>query len=168
MHFQLSPLFVAMAIATGFTIPTNQPDGVYEVSYDASGHAAHVFIAEAVAVSQAQNLETRNDGVECGGYSLNGGNTDSAVDALKRQCDPRGTIGKGLDFYSISGTTVAYVCNFGNGAIPCFRGDITKSYESITNACGRYQAGWRTLNNSTHWYSTGYEHTGAFFCGRGA
>jgi hypothetical protein len=138
-------LFVATVMSTGFTIPSNQLDGVYEVSYDASGRAIHTFLREGVNNTEAQELAARDDGVNCGNYGLNHQDTDNAVTGLRRQCNP-GAVGNGLDFYSITGSTVAYFCNFGATATVCQSNEVADSYTRISNACGLYGAGWRTVD----------------------
>lgn len=167
MYFlQLSSPFVAAAIATGFTIPSYQPDGIYQVSYDASGHATHTFLREGVNTAQTPHLAVRDDSINCGNYGLDHQDTDRAVTGLRSQCNP-GAVGNGLDFYSIVGSTVAYFCNFGATATPCQNSEVADSYTRITNVCGLYGAGWRTVHDSGRWVSIGYEDSKANFCGRG-
>jgi hypothetical protein len=167
MHFMYpSILFAATAMATSFTIPPNQIDGVYEVSFDHSGRPTHTFLREITNTTEPHHLTTRDDGSYCGNYNLDPLSTDRAVAALKAQCNP-GAVGNGLDFYSISGSTVAYFCNFGAAATVCQSGEIGDSYARVTNACGRYRAGWRSIHDSGRWISIGYEASNARFCGRG-
>ncbi|KAH8889210.1 hypothetical protein GQ53DRAFT_825529 [Thozetella sp. PMI_491] len=174
---KLIPLLFLNAVV-GFTIPADQEDGVYMVHYDDAGEAVHTWLHGPVNESEITEAATKRDGllriarrdsdsVDCGGYDLAHADTDNAVEALKRQCDPSGAISQGLDFYSIAGSTVAYECNFGNKAVICTRNEQGGSFDKITGVCGSYRAGWRTIQNSAAWYSIGYEDRGAKFCGRG-
>ncbi|KAH7123524.1 hypothetical protein B0J11DRAFT_506596 [Dendryphion nanum] len=180
MHYlQIFSLFVATVASTGFTIPSDQPNGVYTVTYDAEGRAIHTLIGSPVnhtegspnpLVSRSPNklslLARQADAVHCGGYDLNRPNTDNAVEALKNQCSP-GAIGGNLNFYSISGSTVAYVCNYNGAAVACTRNEIGESADRITGVCGSYRAGWRNLVRDGRNIQIGYENTGSKFCGRG-
>ncbi|CAG8951858.1 hypothetical protein HYFRA_00005662 [Hymenoscyphus fraxineus] len=178
MHFlKFVTLFTSAAAATGFTVPEDQEDGVYAVVYDNNGEAVFNLLrgpatekelAEIKSRSPAQSLNERDiDQYNCPGYSLDSGNTDAAVAALKGQCNP-GAVGSGYDFYSISGSTVAYFCNFGSSATNCLANELGDQYARITDHCGRYNAGWWTRQDPGRWISIGYEGSGSRFCGRGA
>jgi hypothetical protein len=172
-YLQLLSLLIATVAAKGFTVPEGTPDGVYKVEYDAEGSETHTLIGEPVhnAVARSEGSVSRlfarqADGVNCGGYDLNRQNTDDAVEALKRQCNP-GAIGGNLNFYSIAGGTVAYVCNYRGIAVTCSRNEIGDSANRITGVCGSYRAGWRNIRNDGRDIQIGYERTGSEFCGRG-
>lgn len=174
----------AMAAAgphSGFTVPKGQPNGVYSVSYDTNGTAIHTLIAEpltdqefashqaaAARAPHARALQSRqSDSTSCGGYGLNPGDTDRANAGLGVQCTP-GAVSIGRDFYSIWGSVVSYVCNYGSTGWVCWASDLSADYVRITQTCGNYNAGWRVrwLSGSTGAQS-GYEGSGARFCGRG-
>lgn len=181
----LKRLSIYITAVTAFTISVNQSDGVYQVSYDTNGFDTHVFLRGPATVAEMTDFESRNseneivtskatihlrqsDGVECGGYDLDHNGADQAVVALQRQCNP-GAVGTGSDFYSISGGTVVYFCNFGATATVCQAAEIRDSLSgSVTRVCGSYRAGWRTINNPQRWVSIGYEKKEARFCGRGS
>ncbi|KAK6210536.1 hypothetical protein LQW54_006144 [Pestalotiopsis sp. IQ-011] len=171
-------------MAVGFTIPADQPDGVYVVTYDSSNQAVHTLISDGVAArdlvefsgqgSQAAKrnggplLAARADDLTCPGGTLDRVSTDEAVAALKGQCNPNmpGAVNSGQDYYSKRGSTVAYFCNFGAGSELCTVFGLTDTYQRLTNECGLYGAGWRTVQDADHWYSIGYEDINALFCGR--
>lgn len=179
----LGALFAALA--AGWTIPADQPDGVYRVSYDANGTAAHTLIAPPLTPEEKRSLllapkparsppsriaGRQSDATYCGSTSdaaLHHQSTDNAVQALKNQCNPGG-IASGYDFYSIAGSTVAYVCNFGSTSWTCTVNDLTNDYAHITNICGWYQSGWRIRWPATNrGAQIGYEPSWENFCGRG-
>jgi hypothetical protein len=179
--FQLLALFTTSVAASGFTIPEGLQDGVYAVSYDASGEATHTLIASPIEASSAAvtkgryargvSLSARNeDSIKCAdpGYQLDHGSTDNAVEALRRQCNP-GAVGQGLDYWSMSGSTVAYFCNMGGAGTLCQVAELNDTWAKITGVCGSYWAGWRNIK--TDWdgrsVSIGYEDRGVKFCGRG-
>jgi hypothetical protein len=180
MHlFKSIVLCAANIAALGFTIPEGQADGVYSVSYNAEGLPIHHFISGAVKGSVSPYVSERElsgksflharrtDARKCEGHDLDHGSTDGAVEALKQQCDPAGGIGGGRDFYSVSGSTVAYICNYNSASVVCTRNLLTDSYSAITSACGLYRSGWRDLTGNGYRYSIGYEPFGNNFYGRG-
>ncbi|KAI0394886.1 hypothetical protein F5Y17DRAFT_425916 [Xylariaceae sp. FL0594] len=180
MHiFKSIVLYAANAAALGFTIPEGQPDGVYAVSYDAHGVPVHHFVSGPVEESVISPYVSgggggkpflharQTDARKCEGHDLDHSNTDAAVEALKRQCDPAGAVGGGLDFYSVAGNTVAYLCNYASTSVACTRNLLTDSYAAITANCGLYRSGWRDLTGGNYRYSIGYEPYGNKFCGRG-
>ncbi|KAI1322496.1 hypothetical protein F5Y16DRAFT_415941 [Xylariaceae sp. FL0255] len=172
MHFSLPIWVVASTVcATGFTLPEGQADGVYQVHYDANNTAVFTWLRgpvnQAPDPGKLRSVHARDyDTVECGGYTLISDDTNKAVEALKAQCNP-GAVTSGRDFYSISGTSVAYVCDFGDSAIVCQEFQLTNSFAKITGACGSYTAGWETFQTEAYWYSIGYEYNETNFCGRG-
>jgi hypothetical protein len=164
-------LFTVTAIAAGFTVPKDQPDGVYSVSYE-NGTDVHTLIAPAVSQaevahitaardrqirSQKSRLDARQyDDTSCSGYEMKDhGACDAAVEALKNQCNP-GAINTGKDFYSISGDVVAFLCNMGKNAWVCRRNDITDDYAWITKVCGWYISGYRNRGSGDSRISIGY------------
>jgi hypothetical protein len=176
-------LLPGLAACTGFTIPANQPDGVYVVDFNNDGEAVHTLIGPALNQTEVAQLAARDkamkpsrihatrdaavNAITCGGYELDHISTDAAVEALKGQCGP-GAINDGKDFYSIAGSTVAYVCNFASNPWICYRDELTDTYQQITNFCGWYQAGWREFwRDGNTGALTGYEDRSKNFCGRG-
>ncbi|EAQ85485.1 predicted protein [Chaetomium globosum CBS 148.51] len=146
--------------AAGWTIPADQPDGVYRVSYDANGTVAHTLIAPPLSPEEKRSLLSAPKP----GRSLPSRITGRQ---LSNQCNPGG-IARGYDFYSIAGTTVAYVCNFGSTSWTCTVNDLTNDYAHITAICGWYQSGWRIRWPATNrGAQIGYEPSWENFCGRG-
>jgi hypothetical protein len=170
-------------MVAGVTVPQDQPDGVYTVTYDSDGNANHTLIAPPLSKEEvarrvaARGLESVNpsrilarqkDSTDCGNYGLDRASTDAAVEMLKGQCTPYGSISSGYNFYSISGSTVAYICNVHWNAWTCFRDDITNDLRHITNICGLYMSGWRRYyRDGNTGAQTGYEDRNAEFCDRG-
>ncbi|KAK3303447.1 uncharacterized protein B0T15DRAFT_513625 [Chaetomium strumarium] len=177
-------LLLLPGLVAGFTIPADQPDGVYIVNFSNDGEAIHTLIGPPLNQTEVAQLAARAaaprkpmtpsrihvpraPGIGCGNYDLDHGSTDAAVEALKFQCQP-GAINRGMDFYSIAGSTVAYICNYGSNAWACQRSDITNDLQLITNVCGWYRAGWREYwRDGNTGAQTGYENRDANFCGRG-
>jgi hypothetical protein len=183
MHtFKLLAVFITSVAANGFTIPDNLQDGVYAVSYDAGGEAIHTLIRGPVDTSgdalprdrYARAADSRpslfarlsEDSVQCASYGLDHSSTDNAVEALRRQCNP-GAVGQGLDYWSMSGSTVAFFCNFGGTGTLCLLNEINDSFGRITNFCGSYTAGWRNIKDDSRSVSIGYDDRNTRFCGRG-
>jgi len=197
MHLLIpTAAFAATAAAVGFTIPEGQPEGVYMVSYNDQDEPIHEFISsleveggssiapdnsteiDVILEEEKEDMEVKrslyhrlhrreSDDRNCGGNDLDH-NTDTVVEALKRQCDPAGAIAGGKDFYSIIGSTVAYVCNFKfHKPLACWRDQLTASFTAITEACGSYRSGWRILKGEDYYYSIGYEPADKKFCDRG-
>ncbi|CAG8971513.1 hypothetical protein HYALB_00005409 [Hymenoscyphus albidus] len=180
MHFlKYVTLFTSAAAATGFTVPEDQADGVYAVVYDNNGEAVlnqlrgpatEIELVESKHRSLARPLTERDivqQKYDCASpiLDLNPGDTDSAVAALERQCNP-GAVGKDLDFYSKAGNTVAFFCNFGSAATNCLANEIGDQLFQITLRCGRYRAGWWTMQDKDRWVSLGYDAANSHFCGR--
>ncbi|TRX88846.1 hypothetical protein FHL15_010305 [Xylaria flabelliformis] len=165
MHLSFPLLALSnTAGATGFRVPEGQPDGVYRVNYDSAGSAVHTWLRAPVGTTDqvptsgtTRSMHVRDyDYIDCGGYGLNSGDTDRAVASLKAQCNP-GAVNSGYDFYSISGSTVAYICDLGGSAIVCQQSELANSYAKITGTCGRYGSGWETVDTAAYKYQIGYE-----------
>ncbi|KAK4215833.1 hypothetical protein QBC37DRAFT_371563 [Rhypophila decipiens] len=164
--------------------PPGTANGVYSVHLDANGTAIHTLLAPALSGEELAQLSSREPArlssalsritarqVSAGGchtYELDHGSTDIAVESLKNQCTPVGAVNGNRNFYSIYGTTVAYICNMNKDAWTCQRHEVEAAYAAITSFCGWYKAGWRNEERpGKGWASTGYELTGSNFCGRG-
>ncbi|KAI0389103.1 hypothetical protein F5Y17DRAFT_450266 [Xylariaceae sp. FL0594] len=101
----------------------------------------------------------------CGGEYLDH-YTDMAVEALKKQCDPAGSIDGHQSFYSIHGSTLAYMCNRRHHhSVACWRDLLTESYTAITEECGAYRSGWRDVRGYKYRHIIGYDRTGHRYCG---
>lgn len=124
---RLSLILFAASVAA-FTIPDGQPDGVYSVDIDASGNEVHTFLHDLPKENEVPALDSRyvnrrqvagTDVVGCGNYPLGHGNTDAAVNGVVAQCGNGASVGKGHNFYSLSGCVVAYFCNLSGGNVLC-------------------------------------------------
>lgn len=122
-----SSLLLFGATAVAFTIPAGQPNGVYSVKTDNNGNEVHTFLHDLLE----NNLQARDnrhinrrqvsgtDLVGCGNYAMNHGDTDAAFNNIIAQCGGGTSVGKGLDFYSVSGCVVAYFCNLSSSNVQC-------------------------------------------------
>ncbi|KAJ7035491.1 hypothetical protein C8F04DRAFT_530881 [Mycena alexandri] len=187
MRFALLSLFVSAVVC--FTVPTNQPAGVYMVTYNADGTETHSLLsltetnvtvpaatARSVSPSAKFGASKRQIGggtnaIFCGGYELNHGDTDAAYNALGQQCGGGASVLGGRDFYSIAGCTVAYFCNYRGTADTCFQYEwVNVIQNAITPTCGSYWAGWDQFNSQARQNQYGYENlcgAGNNYCGRG-
>ncbi|KAF4617072.1 hypothetical protein G7Y89_g15075 [Cudoniella acicularis] len=188
MHLNTISVFILALAATsqGFTIPDNQPNGVYKVSVDANGVETHTLLRGLIenytyvstepnkplptlhatsAKFRRQDLTGQNN-IACGGYSLVTSDVVSAVGNLEAQCGNGAFVGGGKNFYSITGGTVAYFCNFSGGTNNCYASEMVEAAERITNDCGSSNGGWDIVPDRQCQY--GYERQpGNHFCGRG-
>lgn len=76
-----------------------------------------------------------------------------------------GQLPKDLNYYSIKGAVVAFLCNEGP-LLAINSGDLTALFASITNECGWYVAGtYRSLDGAYDW-RLGYMqyYSGLDFC----
>ena len=174
----LAFLLLLAATALSFTIPAGQKDGVYSVSIDASGSEVHTllsltgnsnmdFMPRDINSSTEHALEPRQHGgykTFCGGYPLNHVQTDAANQALDKQCGAGANVEKDKNFYSTSGCTVAYFCNFDDDhGDTCFADEREAITKSIFEQCGKYAAGWAIVDFKTRKNQYGVEN----LCGRG-
>jgi len=85
---------------------------------------------------------------------------------LPPRCGNGVAVGGNLDFYSISGGTVAYFCNFSSQTNNCYASERQESSADITGVCGAYNGGWEVVDSRACQY--GYERQPKNnFCGRG-
>lgn len=177
----LSTLIVVAAAAaqtSGFTIPHDQPDGVYNVVTHPDGAEEHILmgtidytpaVARSGRTKDIKDIESREalDGevpnyVGC--YGSNGPlsipDTDAANNALDAQCSHFNDLGYRKSFYSKSGCIVAYFCNFqaGWGCSPGTRQDWSRR---ITDQCGNYIGGYAEYDD---WQYTKYSYGYRDFC----
>ncbi|OBT87948.1 hypothetical protein VE02_04532 [Pseudogymnoascus sp. 03VT05] len=188
--------------ASAFTVPKGQPDGVYSVTYNPNGTETHTFLRPPVTVDatttgsdvpgllslrssvKARQVPNVQNVVGCGGYRLDTGTTNAANAGLDA-CTGGVLVGADKDFYSISGCTVAYFCNFSyhtyeDGSLiitnptdtRCYKSDRQKSATIINGQCGGFYAGWNRITSSDGSYDGqyGWEElcgAGSNFCGRG-
>ncbi|KAM7205687.1 hypothetical protein V8F33_001013, partial [Rhypophila sp. PSN 637] len=147
----------------GFSIPPGTANGVYSVHLDANDTAIHTLLAPALSGEEHAQLSSREPARLSSALSR-----ITARQSLKNQCTPVGAVNGNRNFYSIYGTTVAYICNMNKDAWTCQRHEVETAYPAITSFCGWYKAGWRNEERpGKGWASTGYERTGSNFCGRG-
>ena len=169
MHFSSILLLATPLIA--FTIPEGQADGVYQVSY-VDGNEVHQLLptsgnneSNPPTTLSAKFRTKRQASFECGGDSLDHGQTDHANSALDRQCGSGLVVGS-RDIYSISGCTVAYYCNFSDFGV-CTAQQRGLASKGITNWCGSYRSGWTTGTSQSYGYEDFCKWPGSHFCGRG-
>ncbi|KAJ7020286.1 hypothetical protein C8F04DRAFT_1241137 [Mycena alexandri] len=187
MRFALLSLFVSAVV--GFTVPANQPAGVYMVTYNPDGTETHSLLSltkvnstvPAVTAGSVpsptrfdaskRQINGGSNTIGCGNYELNHGDTDSAYNALGQQCGGGASVPGGRDFYSIVGCTVAYFCNYNGGADTCFQSEWVAAIQNgVSPVCGSYWAGWDRFSSSIRFNQYGYENVcgaGGNFCGRG-
>ncbi|KAJ7465394.1 hypothetical protein B0H11DRAFT_2049823 [Mycena galericulata] len=187
MRFALLSLFVSAAVC--FTVPANQPAGVYMVTYNVDGTETHSLLSltetngtvpaatarsatpSAKFGASKRQIPGGNNAISCGGYELNHGDTDAAYNALGQQCGGGASVQSGRDFYSIAGCTVAYFCNYGAYADTCFQYEwVNVIQNAVTPDCGSYWAGWDQFYSSARQNQYGYEDVcgaGGNYCGRG-
>ena len=177
---------ISLAVTNAFTIPDGALDGVYSVSTYPNGTEVHTRIGDpivpAIKPRYMKSTFPKRQGysfsdIACyssdEGGPLNSGDTDAANSALQAQCGSGTNIGVDEDFYSISGCTVAYACNFdGNDDAECYSAESVAANQAITGSCGSYYPGSATSNeNYNADLSYGYENyctsRGGNFCGRG-
>jgi hypothetical protein len=101
------------------------------------------------------SLSKRDDRVFCGcGFNMNKGDCDAAVANLKDQFGSGNTVPADLSWYAISGSVVAFMCNYGGeGPQWMSSAGFAGALEFITQECGEYIAG---SIGDTGIYSNGY------------
>ncbi|CAG8974526.1 hypothetical protein HYALB_00005796 [Hymenoscyphus albidus] len=96
-------LSAAASIQASWTVPADQPDGVYSVSVDEAGIAHHELLEPPTverralvnsAISPKPALLSRADIT----INLNHGDTDAVVGNLKSQCGSGGVMGAHLSY----------------------------------------------------------------------
>ena len=148
-------LAAAAAASPGWTIPADQPDGVYSVSVDAAGNATHTFLApistDALAERSAllsppgrHRRQVPGHTAWCLDYRLTKADADLAYKSLAGQCGQgRRVSGGNSGVYGRSGEVVVYFCNYAanGGANTCYSNELQDSIVNVLEkACGSYQA----------------------------
>lgn len=170
-------LFSVGALAhSGWTIPEDQPSGVYQVAVDASGNSKHVLVRDLdastnSALSNAADLSKReNTGinkVQCFDYLLNATDANAAVEGLESQCNGGGFMKKDANYYVKVGDIVAYACNYSDGPNVCYGDEVKDGLaRKVSVVCGNFIAGYNHVR--VRGLRFGYEKKDAKFCdGRG-
>ena len=174
MH--LSAILFLATTAAAWTVPANQPNGLYSVWTNNFNEPTHTPIALTTMPNsftkpttlrakfpKRQNIGSNNIG--CGDYSLSSTDNAAAIRALKEQCGKGAFVGEGRDFYSIVGDSVVYFCNFSDETNQCFASEAEDAFGRISSQCGVDNAGWDIVRARNDQY--GYERVGSDFCGRG-
>ncbi|KAH9208141.1 hypothetical protein DL95DRAFT_415032 [Leptodontidium sp. 2 PMI_412] len=177
---RFSPVLLIAASAVAFTVPKGQPNGVYQVFTEANGTETHTFLHPLPNSNEKRSDTLGNPHVRrqlppvsvgCGGYQMNPTDTNNANNALDAQCGAGANVGKGLDFYSISGCVVSYFCNLGGSGTDCFASERQQAATQYINpVCGGFWAGWVNFNIPSRDGQYGWEDicgAGSHFCGRG-
>lgn len=145
----------AFAQVAGFTIPPNQPDGVYQVLVYPNGTEEHARIdIDGHAAQISYHNKTRAVAEEMPNSALcltnqrklEHGATDAANSALDAQFGNNLDVLMGCSVYSKSGCVVAYFCAI-DGGWGC-SANIRQNWSGrITQECGRYFPGYAEWND---------------------
>lgn len=159
-------------LVSGFTIPADQPDGVYEVSIDSNGEYVHTKVADPTDIAPENTVVQRSritkrsglDQIYCFNQDvLNSGDTDAANANLDSQCGPNGHgVGSHLSVYAKRGGTVAYCCNNRSQGNTCYASTRQQASRLITDKCGRYVPG-AAYDSGAH-LTYGYQGVNYNFC----
>ncbi|RHZ52632.1 uncharacterized protein CDV56_107041 [Aspergillus thermomutatus] len=153
----LLALATSAKLATSLRIPEGTLDGVYSVYINESGVEVHEPLFPGDVPAPTNSEEPEVDQLEardittvsywCGcGITMNHGDCDAAVQALKNQFGSgQADIGAHLAWYSISGSVVAFACNREGGKAAGSAAKITGALQGITNKCGWYVPGTQHL-----------------------
>ncbi|KAF7532700.1 hypothetical protein G7054_g7723 [Neopestalotiopsis clavispora] len=174
-------LFLPVALTAAFNVPRGQPDGVYAVSYNSSGHEVHTMIDVSVASEDlgrfdngSSHIRQRNGGSvltarstesHCPDGTLEPHNTGRAISHLKQMCGVWRHPDSNPSFYAKSGTTIAYFCNFGQHTKLCTLDLLLDMLAKVLNDCGPSKPGWWTVKDPHEHFSVGYEGYHTRFCG---
>jgi hypothetical protein len=169
---------------SGFNIPANLSNGLYEVYVDATGQEIHTLVSTDLVTSSPAppTLNTRQSSVnpqgdmDCGcGFYVDRGNCDIAVHTLENWAGNGNTAGYNNAEYVISNNVVAFIC-FGDheGGVPdsVSASEMASEAQTITDQCGSYVAGtyrqwsWGAYDEF-FWWNYGYMQyfNGLNFCG---
>lgn len=154
-------LFSVGALAhSGWTIPRDDPAGVYNVVVDASGNSKHVLVRDLSAstksaLSDARTIAPRlskgdlskreskgSIRVHCQDYKINATDTNAAVVSLETQCADGAFIKKGDSLYAKIEDVVVYFCNLSDSSKVCNRDEVKDKLEKISGVCGNFVAGY--------------------------
>lgn len=197
MYIATLLLLLTIPAVLGFTIPKDQPDGLYSVSYDDAGVEIHTLIQlyadfvehrdvdTARRNATSENLEKRQCGgsadidrgtTVCLGVFLNSRDTDSANGVLDATCGTGFTVKPGSSTYAKVECTAAYFCNFGDFDDLCYRAEREAVADNKINpTCVPYWAAYlHTYPLGTNrrdfeygWVDICGNNPGAKFCGHG-
>ncbi|CAG8972019.1 hypothetical protein HYALB_00008304 [Hymenoscyphus albidus] len=127
-----------------FVVPTNLPDGFYTV-YEGSDIPIRQPDIELQATgardvsNHPRNLFKRlvDPLTHCDNYAFNGDNYSTALRNMNSWCNDQGgaLAGNTLKFF-VSGTAVAYVCNYTDGRNTCFH-EFEQANDIMDVVCGR-------------------------------
>ena len=171
-------------VSSGFTIPANQPDGVYEVSFDNTGLATHVFLAPINASASAGvNPEARR-GMRpnrraaghqpiCQGYGMGDhNNAELAYHSLQSTCGNghvvKGVSGRRSSIYARAGDAVTFFCNDrpNAGDNTCYKEELDYSIrKELDPTCGKYNAGYDQMTDRQCQYGQDSYQRNPRFCG---
>ncbi|KAL8354882.1 hypothetical protein RB601_000590 [Gaeumannomyces tritici] len=107
---------------------------------------------------------------------MDAGQTDAAVDDVRRQCGGRLDVPSGWHIYAVRGSVAAFYCNFISDSTYCSSTEFRDRADEITTTCGAYVAGWNDqvaqygnpVTSEYHVGSYGYHNVDGNknFCGR--
>ena len=175
-----SLLLLATGVAAAWTIPSNQPNGVYSVSTDPAGISTHTLLhaingsttnTKPTLTPRSAKFHPKRQGnvgsnsIYCLTYALPNSDNGNAAAELENQCGNGAFVGGRRDFYSIVGGSVVYYCNFSYDTNQCFASEAADAFSRITSECGLNIAGYDTIGARSDSY--GYDQPTAKFCGQG-
>ncbi len=166
----------SLAAIQAFTIPADQPDGVYAVLPAEDGSLTnHVQLSSWPSVDSAL-LTTPTGGlsakfarqapsVVCGTTkALNADDYAAATADLDKLCSGGASIPAHQSLYSKHGSLVTFLCSTGTGGSPPAGVAGSHCSSLITDKCGKNNAGWVTISQVNVTY--GVDLSTATLCGK--
>ena len=165
----------SLAAIRAFTIPADQPDGIYAVLPDEDGSLTNrvqlsswpstdLTLVAPTGTASAK-LARQAPSVVCGtNKALNADDYAAATADLDKLCSGGASIPAHQSFYSKHGTLVTFLCSTGAGGAP--PAGVAGSHCSglITDKCGKNNAGWVTISQVNVTY--GVDLSTATLCGK--
>ena len=173
-----SLLLIATGASAAFTVPADQPNGVYSVSTDSSGASSHTLLRSIdsanskpmLSASSAEVLPKADDdspdSIGCGDYTLFDRDVNAAAQGIYDRCGTGFNVEAHKDIYALYGGTVSYFCNYSDGTNQCDAGEAQDAFSRVNATCGMNTAGW-DINADVRKDSYGYEARSVVFCGIG-
>jgi hypothetical protein len=166
--------FIAAAPVLGFSIPEGQGNGFYTVSKEMDGKFNHTRVGDMPADPPSRKPRSRVvkrtfDSMYCAsatGQDITPDyypSVDAAVAGLESQCAGAGIeLGEMQAAYSISGSIVAFFCNFNPAPQNCYSWQFSEALGALDQTCGVYGAG--TARDNGFDVSYGWEFITKDFC----
>ena len=168
-----------VAAYTGWTIPANQPKGVYTVTINSANEPIHTFVNHLTPggffVNVARDLTNtpkfrlRNrwtwstDDINCHGYQLSPPDVDNIHESIRAQCNYDTYLGGRYDLYAISRDVVGYYCNVEEDETLCAGDEVEYAEQRLDMVCGIYNAGNDTIvGNRSKYGREGLDYSKSF------